>query len=51
MMPAKDELQVFAGAVMTGAAGKITTLTILLAPHVLVPAVPATIVPHGSANT
>ena len=42
---------VFVGAVITGAVGKITTLTLLLAPHVDVPAVPAAVLPQVAANT
>ena len=43
--------QVLAGAVITGAVGKITTLTELLAPHDPVPAVPAAVLPQVAAKT
>ena len=45
------EAQVFAGAVIVGALGKITTLTVLLLPHAPVPAVPAAVAPHVEVNT
>ena len=38
-------------AVKTGAAGKMTILTVLLGPHNPVPAVPATVDPHAAAKT
>ena len=41
---------VLTGAVITGAVGKITTLTILLVAHELVPEVPAAVVPHVAVN-
>ena len=47
----KAEAQVFAGASITGAFGKITTLTMLLLPHAPVPAVPAAVVPQVEVNT
>ena len=34
-----------------GAAGNITTLTVLLVPHESVPAVPANVLPQVAANT
>ena len=40
-----------AGAVIVGAVGKITTLTVLLTPQVEVPAVPAAVAPHIAAVT
>jgi len=40
-----------AGAVIAGAVGKITTLTVLLTPQVEVPAVPAAVAPHVAAVT
>jgi len=47
----KAEAQVLAGAVITGALGKITTLTELLTPQEPVPAVPAAVAPQAAANT
>lgn len=44
----KEALQVFAGAVIVGAVGNITTLTILLVPHEPVPVVPAIVFPHAA---
>ena len=44
-------LHVLAGAVITGAVGKITTLTVLLAAHAPVPVVPAAVVPHAIDKT
>ena len=44
-------LQVLAGAVITGAVGKITTLTVLLDPHEPVPDVPAAVPPHVAVKT
>ena len=46
-----EEAQVFAGVASTGAAGKITTLTVLLAAHEPVPGVPAAVVPHTVVRT
>ena len=43
--------QVFAGAVMTGAAGNTTTLTVLLVPQEPVPAVPAGVLPQADVRT
>ena len=48
---AKAAAQAFAGAVMTGAVGNITTLTVLLVPHDPVPAVPAGVLPQADVNT
>jgi hypothetical protein len=45
------DAQVFAGAVIVGAFGKITTLTVLLFPHAPVPAVPARVVPQVELST
>ena len=45
------ELHVFAIAAMVGAAGKITTLTVLLDPHTPEPAVPALEDPQAADNT
>ena len=39
------------GAAIVGAVGNITTLTVLLAPHVDVPAVPAAVLPQVAAKT
>ena len=50
-MLAKAALQVLAIDVMTGAAGKMTTLTVLEGPHDPVPAVPAGVDPHADAKT
>ena len=47
----KAALHVLAGAVITGAAGKITVLTVLLAAHAPGPAEPAGVVPHAAAKT
>ena len=47
----KADAQVFAGAVIVGALGKITTLTVLLLPQSPVPAVPAKVGPQSAANT
>ena len=47
----KADAQVFAGAVITGALGKITTLTVLLGPHSPLPAVPAKVAPQSAAST
>ena len=47
----KADAQAFAGAVMTGAAGNMTTLTVLLVPHDPVPAVPAGVLPQADVNT
>jgi hypothetical protein len=47
----KAEAQVFAGALITGAFGKITTFTVLLTPHEPVPAVPAVVAPQVAVNT
>ena len=47
----KAEAQVFAGASIFGAAGKITTFTVLLLPHAPVPAVPAAVAPQVEVNT
>ena len=47
----KAEAQVFAGALITGAVGKITTFTVLLTPQDPVPAVPAAVVPQVADNT
>ena len=44
-------LHVFEVAVITGAVGKITTLTLLLSPHDPVPAVPARVAPQSAAKT
>jgi hypothetical protein len=45
------DAQVFVGAVITGAFGKMTTLTILLLPHEPVPAVPAGVFPQAEVST
>ena len=47
----KADAQVFAGAVITGALGKITTFTVLLGPHNPLPAVPANVAPQSAART
>ena len=47
----KADAQVFVGAVIVGALGKITTLTVLLDPHAPVPAVPARVAPQVEVNT
>jgi hypothetical protein len=47
----KAEAQVFAGAVMLGAFGKITAFTVLLTPHKPVPAVPAVVAPQVAVST
>ena len=47
----KAEAQVFAGAVIVGALGEITTLTVLLLPHTPVPGVPAAVNPQVEVNT
>jgi hypothetical protein len=47
----KAEAQVFAGALITGAVGKITTFTVLLTPYEPVPAVPAAVAPQVEVNT
>ena len=44
-------LQVLAGAVITGAVGNITTLTVLLTPHKPVPAVAVAVPPQIAAVT
>ena len=45
------DAHVFAGAVIVGAFGKITTLTVLLLPQAPVPAVPAAVAPQVKVNT
>ena len=45
------DAQLLAGAVNTGAAGKFTTLTVLLFPHAPVPVVPAGVPPHPDVVT
>ena len=47
----KADAHVFAGAVIDGAFGKTTTLTVLLLPHAPVPAVPAAVAPQVEVNT
>jgi hypothetical protein len=47
----KAEAQVLAGAVITGAAGNITTWTILLTPHGPLPVEPAAVVPQAAVKT
>ncbi len=47
----KADAQVFAGAVIDGAFGKITTLTVLLEPQSPSPGVPAGVAPQSAANT
>ena len=47
----KADAQVFVGASIDGAFGKITTLTVLLLPHAPVPGVPATVKPQVEVNT
>lgn len=44
------DAQVLAGAVMTGAAGNITILTILLGPHNPDPTVPAGVLPQAAES-
>ena len=44
------DAQVLAGAVITGAAGNITTLTVLLGPHEPVPTVPMPILPQAEVK-
>jgi hypothetical protein len=44
-------LHVLGGAVNVGAAGKITTFTLLLEAHKPVPAVPAATLPHAVDKT
>jgi hypothetical protein len=48
---ASFELHVFAKGVIVGDAGKMTTLTVLLTPHVPLPAVPAAVEPHAAVMT
>ena len=50
-MGAKAASQVLAMEAMTGAAGKMTTFTVLEGPHNMVPAVPAGVDPHADAKT
>ena len=50
-MLAKAASQVLAMGVITGAAGKMTTFTVLEGPHDPVPAVPASVDPHADAKT
>ena len=45
-----DDAQVLAGAVIMGAAGNITTLTVLLASHDPVPIVPVAVLPHAAVK-
>lgn len=45
------DAQVLLVAVMTGAAGKTTTFTVLLAPHKPLPAVPEGVPPHAADVT
>ena len=47
----KAELHVLETTGAFGADGKITTFTVLLAPHAPVPAVPASVVPQSAART
>ena len=47
----KAALQVFIGAVITGAVGKITVLTILLTPHDPNPVAFAAVAPHAAVST
>ena len=47
----KAILQVLAGVVRTGAAGKITILTVLLAAQEPVPIAPVKVLPQSAANT
>ena len=44
-------LHVLSNAVMVGDAGKITTLTVLLTPHIPLPAVFAEVEPHATVLT
>ena len=48
---ANEDAHVLAGAVITGAAGKITTLTILLIAHDPAPVAPAGVAPHAMVRT
>ena len=48
---ANADAHVLVGAVITGAVGKITILTVLLAAHEPVPAVPVNVVPQSVCNT
>ena len=45
------DAHVLDGAVITGAVGKITTLTVLLDPHVDVPGVPNVVEPQVAPKT
>ena len=47
----KADAQVFAGALILGALGKITTFTKLLTPQEPVPPEPAAVEPQAAANT
>jgi len=47
----KAEAQVLAGAVIAGAAGKMTTLTVFPGPQRFVPAVPAGVFPQSAETT
>ena len=47
----KAALQVFVGAVITGAVGKITVYTILLKPHDPGPVAFTGVFPHAAAST
>jgi hypothetical protein len=47
----KAALHVFAGIASVGARGNITTLTVLLKPHELVPVVPADVLPQADVST
>jgi hypothetical protein len=47
----KADAHVLDGAMITGAVGKITTLTVLLTPHDPLPGVPANVPPQSVAST
>ena len=47
----KADAQVLAGALRLGTFGKITTLTVLLAPHKPLPSAPATVPPQVAVST
>ena len=51
MISASFVLHVFAKGVNAGAAGNITTFTVLLGPHAPVPVVFAAVLPHAVAST
>lgn len=46
----KTDAHEFAGAVIVGAAGNITTFTVLLVAHTPIPTVPAAMLPHATVK-